>query len=106
MVAGTAEAPCGIVAYESNGLPAEYRGRLLVTSWGDHVVEQFTLDATGRLVHGESLGADPRRRGLSPVAIATAPDGSLYLSDWVDKSYPVHGKGRIWRIRMKESAER
>src|SRR5262249_23720346 len=36
-----------------------------------------------------------------PVAIATAPDGALYLSDWVDKSYPVHGKGRIWRLRMK-----
>ena len=27
-------------------------------------------------------------------ASRTAPDGSLYLSDWVDKSYPVHGKGR------------
>src|SRR5258707_5992109 len=41
MVAGTAEAPCGIVSYESVGLPAEYRGLLLVTSWGGHVVGQF-----------------------------------------------------------------
>ncbi len=38
-----------------------------------------------------------------PVGITTAPDGSLYLSDWVDKSYPVHGKGRIWRIRWKSA---
>jgi putative membrane-bound dehydrogenase-like protein len=101
MAAGTAEAPSGIVAYESNGLPAEYRGRLLVTSWGDHVVEQFTLSP-----RGASFTAKPSvlvRGGddFRPVAIATAPDGSLYLSDWVDKSYPVHGKGRIWRIRMK-----
>ena len=103
MVAGTAEAPCGILAYESNGLPAEYRGRLLVTSWGDHVVEQFTLSP-----RGASFTAKPSvlvRGGddFRPVGIAPAPDGSLYLSDWVDKSYPVHGKGRIWRIRWKEA---
>src|SRR5580765_5046833 len=36
-----------------------------------------------------------------PVGIVTAPDGSLIVSDWVDQSYPVHGKGRIWRTRMK-----
>ena len=34
-----------------------------------------------------------------PVGIAVAPDGSLYISDWVDKSYTLHGKGRIWRLR-------
>jgi putative heme-binding domain-containing protein len=34
-----------------------------------------------------------------PVGIAVAPDGSLYMSDWVDKEYTLHGKGRIWRLR-------
>ena len=33
-----------------------------------------------------------------------APDGSLYISDWVDKSYNVHGRGRIWRLRAKTRA--
>src|SRR5205807_2308961 len=47
MVAGTGEAPSGIVAYEANGLPRDYRGALLVTSWGDHVVERFTLHDRG-----------------------------------------------------------
>ena len=28
-----------------------------------------------------------------------APDGSLFVSDWVDKAYEVHGKGRIWHIK-------
>ena len=37
-----------------------------------------------------------------PVGIALAPDGSLFISDWVLKSYEVHGKGRIWHL----SAER
>jgi len=101
MVAGTAEAPSGILAYDSNGLPAEYRDKLLVTSWGDHVVEKFTL-----IPHGASFKAKSEvlvRGGddFRPVGIVTAPDGSIYLSDWVDKSYPVHGKGKLWRIRMK-----
>ncbi len=102
MVAGTSEAPCGVVAYESTGLPAEYRGDLLVTSWGDHLVERFRLRPQGASFKSQAL---PLIRGgddFRPVAIATAPDGALYLSDWVDKSYPVHGKGRIWRIRMKQ----
>jgi len=101
MVAGTSEAPCGVVAYESTGLPEEYRGDLLVTSWGDHLVERFKLVAKGASFVSQ---ARPMIRGdenFRPVGIATAPDGSLYLSDWVDKSYPVHGKGRIWHIRMK-----
>jgi putative membrane-bound dehydrogenase-like protein len=102
MVAGTAEAPSSIVAYESNGLPAEYRGRLLVTSWGDHVVEQFTLSPRGASFTAKASVLVRGGDDFRPVAIATAPDGSLYLSDWADKSYPVHGKGRIWRIHMKE----
>jgi putative membrane-bound dehydrogenase-like protein len=101
MVAGTAEAPSGILAYESNGLPEEYRGSLLVTSWGDHVIDRFTL-----FPRGASFGAKQQTlvRGsedFRPVAIVQGPDGAVYVSDWVDKSYPVHGKGAIWRIRMK-----
>src|SRR5207249_659977 len=92
-----------IVAYESNGLPAEYRGRLLVTSWGDHVVEQFTLSPRGASFTAKATVLVRGGEDFRPVAIATAPDGSLYLSDWVDKSYPVHGKGRIWRVRMKDA---
>ncbi len=34
-----------------------------------------------------------------PSGIARTPDGSLVVSDWVDSSYPVHGKGRVWRLR-------
>jgi putative membrane-bound dehydrogenase-like protein len=102
MVAGTAEAPSGILAYESDGLPEEYRGLLFVTSWGDHVIEQFQLEP-----RGASFGAKKKMwvRGgedFRPVGIAQAPDGSVVVSDWVDKSYPVHGKGRLWRIRWKD----
>jgi putative heme-binding domain-containing protein len=102
MVAGTAEAPSGILAYESIGLPSDYRGKLLVTSWGDHVIEQFTLSPRGASFSAKSSALVRGGEDFRPVAIATAPDGSIYFSDWVDKSYPVHGKGRIWRLRAKE----
>ena len=99
MVAGTGEAPSGVVAYESDHLPEDYRGTLLVTSWGDHRIEQYRLKPNGAtfrsLMKPVVTGGDDFR----PVGIAAAPDGSLYISDWVDKSYSVHGKGRIWRLR-------
>lgn len=40
MVAGTGEAPSGILAYEFTGLLPEYIGNLFVTSWGDHRIDR------------------------------------------------------------------
>src|SRR5580698_6804570 len=37
-----------------------------------------------------------------PVGVALAPDGSVFITDWVLKDYNVHGKGRIWRISTKQ----
>jgi putative membrane-bound dehydrogenase-like protein len=104
MVAGTSEAPCAVVAYESNGLPTDYCGDLLVTSWGDHVIERFRLQRKGASFTSQARIIVKGGEDFRPVAMATAPDGSLYFSDWVDKSYPVHGKGRIWRLRGKNPA--
>ena len=102
MVAGTGEAPSGVVEYDRDHLPEEYRGALLVTSWGDHRIERYRLKP-----HGASFRAtmEPVVTGgedFRPVGIATAPDGSVYFSDWVDKSYTLHGKGRIWRLRQAD----
>src|SRR5262249_27260805 len=101
MAAGTGEAPSGILAYESNNLPAEYTGKLFVTSWGDHVVEYFDMKPNGASFTGTSKVLVRGDENFRPVAIVQAPDGSIIFNDWVDKSYPVHGKGRIWRIKSK-----
>jgi putative membrane-bound dehydrogenase-like protein len=100
MVAGTAEAPAGIVCYESGGLPPDYRGALISTSWGDHVIELFRPEPRGASFTARSKILVRGDENFRPVGIAIGPDGNLVVSDWVDKSYPVHGKGRIWRIRM------
>ncbi len=103
MTAGTGEAPSGILAYESAGLPEEYVGDLLGGSWGDHRIDRFRLKQKGASY--ESV-AEPLIVGgeeFRPVGIATAPDGSLFLTDWVLREYKVHGRGRIWRISNVEA---
>ncbi len=98
MVAGTGEAPSGIVAYESDHLPADYVGDLLVTSWGDHRIERYALEPRGASFRAVTEVIIEGDENFRPVGIAVAPDGSLYVSDWVLKDYELHGKGRIWHI--------
>ena len=103
MVAGTGEAPCGVLAYDWDEPRDGQPDSLLVTSWGDHRIERYRLQR-----RGASFGAmmEPFVVGgedFRPVGIALAPDGSVYFSDWVDKSYDLHGKGRVWRLRKRPS---
>ncbi|HEY1785661.1 MAG TPA: PVC-type heme-binding CxxCH protein [Pirellulales bacterium] len=99
MVAGTGEAPCGIVTYQSNELPDDYCGNLLITSWGDHRLDRVTLEPRGASFRAQPKAIIAGGENFRPVGIAVAPDGSLFVSDWVDKSYEVHGKGRLWHIK-------
>ncbi|MDA1051343.1 MAG: HEAT repeat domain-containing protein [Planctomycetota bacterium] len=104
MIAGTGEAPGAIVAYEANAFPKEYVGNLFVPCWADHRVERYSI--TQRLDKGlvdaqrDILIEGPD--GFRPVGIDVAPDGTVYVSDWVSSSYSLHKQGRIWRIRPKE----
>ncbi|MCO6457865.1 MAG: hypothetical protein J5I93_21380, partial [Pirellulaceae bacterium] len=105
MVAGTGEAPSGIVAYESDGLPDDYQGNLLVTSWGDHRLDRYRLEPRGVSFTAQ---AEPFVRGgedFRPVGLAVAPDGSLYCTDWVKRDYKLHGYGRVWKISAVAARE-
>jgi putative heme-binding domain-containing protein len=102
MMTGVGEAPCEVLSYESDGLPREYLGNLLVASWADHRVERYVLRK-----HGSSFKAErkPFVQGggdFRPVGLAVAPDGSLFVSDWVLSNYNLHGKGGIWHVRAKK----
>ncbi len=107
MIAGTGEAPCGIVAYESDGLPRRYFGSLFVPVWADHAIEIYqrsdlprqglTQAKRGILVHGAN--------DFRPVDIAVAPDGSLFVSDWVLASYALHGRGKVWHLKLRKKKD-
>ena len=98
MVAGTGEAPGGIVAYESDGLPEEYLGNLLVTSWGDHRIDRFRLKPKGASFTSLAEPLIVGGENFRPVGLACAPDGSLYCTDWMLRDYNLHGHGRVWKI--------
>lgn len=93
MVAGTGEAPCEMVAYH---------GRLWVASWGDNRIERFQLLPVGASFRARREVVVQGDASFRPVGFAISPDGSLFFTDWVDKSYPVHRKGRIWRLSYKQ----
>jgi putative membrane-bound dehydrogenase-like protein len=101
-VTGTGEAPCQILSYESDGLPSEYLGSLLVTSWADHRIERYVVKERGSSFSAERLPFVQGGKDFRPVGLAVAPDGSLYVTDWVLKDYNLHGKGAVWHIRWKD----
>jgi hypothetical protein len=91
MVCGVGEAPTAIVSHA---------GYLWVTSWGDHRIERYRL-----MPRGASYGAAREvivqgDTNFRPTGMAVAPDGSIYFGDWVLRDYPVHGRGRIWRLAL------
>ncbi len=102
MVAGTGEGPCEVISYESDGLPREYVGDLLVASWADHRIERYVLKEQGASFTAERKPFIQGGKDFRPVGIAVAPDGSLFVSDWVLSDYNLHNRGAIWHIRMKE----
>ena len=101
MAAAMGEAPSGIVTYQADRLPADYQGELLTTSWGDHRLERVRLEPRGASLHGQPKTFVAGGENFRPVGIAVAPDGSLFISDWVDKAYEVHGQGRVWHVTAK-----
>jgi hypothetical protein len=95
MAAGTGEAPCALVGHG---------GQLWVTSWGDNRIERYKLVPGGASWTSETEVIVQGDAGFRPVGMAVAPDGSIYLTDWADRSYPVHGKGRLWRLSRTPDA--
>lgn len=101
MVCGTGEAPSGVLAYEHDALGADYRGTLIATSWGDHILQRYRLEPKGASFTSKPETIVKGGENFRPVGIGLAPDGSIFITDWVDRSYELHGKGRVWRIRAK-----
>jgi putative membrane-bound dehydrogenase-like protein len=102
MMTGVGEAPCQVLSYESDGLPTEYRGDMLVASWADHRIERYVLKERGASVSAERRPFIQGGSDFRPVGIAVAPDGSLFVTDWVKSDYALHGKGAVWHIHLRQ----
>ena len=101
--AGTGESPCEVISYESDGLPEEYRGQLLVPVWADHRVERYVPRANGASIAADRKVLLQGGNEFYPAGLSVAPDGSLFITDWGSKSYELHGKGAVWHVRWKDA---
>jgi putative membrane-bound dehydrogenase-like protein len=92
---GVGEAPTALVFHHDF---------LWVTSWGDHRVERYSPLYAGSATQPERAArlqvVVQGDEDFRPTGCAIAPDGSMYFADWVSRSYPVHGQGRIWRLAL------
>jgi putative membrane-bound dehydrogenase-like protein len=105
MVCGTGEAPCEVISYESDGLPRDYLGDLLVAAWADHRIERYVPRGKGASFVAERRPFVQGGGEFRPVGIAVAPDGSLFVSDWVRRDYELHGQGAIWHVRARNATK-
>ncbi|QDT98901.1 PVC-type heme-binding CxxCH protein [Gimesia aquarii] len=106
MTSSTGESPTGLISYESDHLPEDYRGSLLVASWGEHRIDRYDFIPEGANFKTTTQPVIAGEEHFRPAGIAVGPDGSLYVGDWADRSYPLHGKGRVWRIRALNPPQR
>ncbi len=102
---------CGVVYYDADQFPAEYRDRLYI---GNVITNRINFDRVAW--HGTSPVAEARPDFLiskdpwfRPVDIKLGPDGALYVADFynciighyeVPLNHPKRDRhrGRIWRI--------
>ncbi|MDO8539419.1 MAG: c-type cytochrome [Opitutaceae bacterium] len=102
MIAGIGESPGGVLDLSFAALPEGYRDTIAVTIWGEHAVSIVRPTPVGVSLRGTAESFIRGGKWFRPVAIAAAPDGTIYITDWVLKDYPNHGQGRIWRLTTRE----
>ena len=98
MICGVGEAATDLLdmrrtAFRKPGL------NVMVTSWGDNQIEACKLVSRGASVAMAERSVLVRGdAGFRPACMSVGPDGSVFITDWADREYSVHGKGRIWKL--------
>jgi putative heme-binding domain-containing protein len=95
MVHPSGEGPCAIVPLG---------GGVLIPSWSDHRIDYYPLTREGAGYRSDRLPLVKGSDFFRPTGMAMGPDGSIYLNDWVFSSYPIHSRGRLWKLEIDRAA--
>ena len=100
-----AGSPTGILHYEGRLLPKVFWDQIIHCDAGPNVVRAYPAEADGAGYRAESLNlaVGTRDKWFRPADVCTAPDGSLYVTDWYDPGVGGHNmedmeRGRLFRI--------
>ncbi len=93
MVHPCGEGPCAAV---------ELGGGVIIPSWSDHSIDYFPLTRKGAGYTSERIPLVKGSDFFRPVCMAQGPDGAFYFTDWVFSSYPIHGRGRLWKLEIEK----
>ncbi|MBI3882513.1 MAG: c-type cytochrome [Verrucomicrobia bacterium] len=91
MVCPTGEAPCSI---------APLGGGLLVPSWADNRIDFFQLERRGASYGAQRVELVTGGEMFRPTCMVRASEGVYYIADWVFPSYPIHQRGRVWKLEI------
>lgn len=94
MVHPSGEGPCAVV---------ELGGGVMIPSWSDHSIDYFPLTRKGAGYTSERIPLVKGSDFFRPTCMAVGPDGAFYMNDWVFSSYPIHGRGRLWKVEIDKS---
>lgn len=98
--AALGEAPSGILDASYSHFPG-YEDNILATIWEENSIVRVPLEPYQSSVRGEAQVIVKGDSTFHPVALAANSKGDVYITDWVVRQYPNHGRGRIWRLTAK-----
>ncbi len=100
-----AGSPTGITVYEGDLLPSVFRNQVIHCDAGPNVVRAYPASPEGAGYKADivNMMVGERDRWFRPADVCTAPDGSLYVTDWYDPGVGGHNmqdmeRGRLFRL--------
>ncbi len=105
-VANFADGPAGLAYYPGTGFGDQFQGRFFLCDFrggpANSGIRTFRVEPSGAFFQM----VDPQETIWRILAtdVAFAPDGSLYISDWVN-GWEGEGKGRLYRIAPDPEAD-
>ncbi|MCS7471297.1 ThuA domain-containing protein [Stieleria sp. ICT_E10.1] len=106
-----AGSPSGICFYEGRLLPQRFWDQIIHCDPGPNMVRAYPAkpDGAGYTATIEPLMTGTTDRWFRPADVCTAPDGSLFVTDWYDPGVGGHNqgdsdRGRLFRLAPPGSA--
>ena len=106
---GGGHAHCGLVLYQADVFPPQYRGDAFFNNLHGHriVRESIERDGSGNVVRHRPDFLLSNNHDQIGVGILLGPDGAIYFSDWTDPQTCHHrdveiwdrSNGRLYRVR-------